>query len=204
MKKILFTLGLSMASLSAFAVNTPISELPAGDYELDKTHTSILFKVSHMGLSHYTGRFTDFDATLTLNPEDITKSKLVASVKPASIETEHQNYSSTNFNKELGEGAQWFNGLKFPQVTFKATKLTKTSETTGTMAGDFTMLGVTKPVTFDVTFNGAYASKPMANVPALGFSAKAIIKRSEWGMSTYVPNVGDDVTILIETELHKK
>ncbi len=205
MKKLLLSLGVSMAAVSAHAVNTPVSDLPAGDYILDKTHTSISFKVKHMGLSNYTARFNDFDATLTLDPSDITKSALMASVNPLSIETDFQHHSDEkDFNKKLGENADWFNGLKFPEVTFKATNLVKTSDNTGTMTGDFTMLGMTKPVAFDVTFNGAYASKPFANVPAMGFSAVANIKRSEWGFDTYVPNIGDDVQIIIETEFHKK
>mgnify|MGYP006263568459 CR=1 FL=1 len=205
MKKLLLTLGAGMMAVSAYASNTPVADLPAGDYVLDKGHTSITFKVKHMGLSNYTARFTDFDATLTLDPTDITKSALVASVNPLSVETDHALIDPEHkFNEKIGGGAEWLNGSKFPAITFKAASLQKTSDNTGTMSGDFTMLGITKPVTFDVTFNGAYMKKPFADVPALGFSAEGMIKRSDWGFSTYVPNIGDDVAIIIETEFHKK
>ncbi|WP_409999570.1 YceI family protein [Rhizobium leguminosarum] len=69
------------------------------------------------------------------------------------------------------------------------------------MTGDLTFRGQTRPVTMDVTFNGSMAEHSMDKTPKLGFFAIAKIKRSEWGLSLYVPAVSDEVTIPIETEL---
>ncbi|MCI5048940.1 MAG: YceI family protein [Rickettsiales bacterium] len=190
--------------MAAAADMTPANEMPAGEYTLDKTHASVTWKVNHLGLSNYTARFTDIDATLHYDPKDVTKSKVTATIDPLSIETDFPATEKEDFNMKLAEGEDWFNAGKFPAITFKSTKVSKTGENTGVMTGDLTMLGETKPVMFDVVFNGAYAKKPFSNAPAMGFSAKANIKRSDWGFDTYVPMIGDDITILLETEFGQK
>lgn len=182
---------------------TPLKQLPDGDYVLDKSHASLHFKVSHLGLSNYTARFTDFESTLTLDPAAPENSTITASVNPLSIETDYPKPEEKDFDKKLSEDEHWLNGLKFSKITFESTKLTRINANTGTLEGNLTMLGVTKPVSFDVTLNGAYENKPFANVPALGVSASGTIKRSEWGFDTYVPNIGDDVEIIMELEFHK-
>ncbi len=182
---------------------TPYAEMPAGNYSLDKTHASLTWKVSHMGLSNYTARFTDFDADLIFNPEDPTKSTLKVSVNPLSIKTDYPNAEKKDFDKELSTGTDWLNGNEYGQISFKSKSMTMNDDQTGTVTGDLTFLGVTKRVTLDVTFNGAFKQKPFAGIPALGFSATTSIKRSEWGLDTYVPAIGDNVDIIIETEFNK-
>jgi len=71
------------------------------------------------------------------------------------------------------------------------------------MAGMFIIGIFSKPLTLDVTFNGGYEKMPMMNIPAMGFSATGTLKRSNWGLTSYVPMIGDDVELLIETEFHK-
>jgi polyisoprenoid-binding protein YceI len=93
----------------------------------------------------------------------------------------------------------FFNVEKFPTMTFKSTKIEKTGEKTGKITGDLTLLGVTKPVTLDVTFNNA-AKHPMADEYHAGFTAEGTIKRSAFGMNFGVPMVGDDVKIHINVE----
>lgn len=204
MKKVLYT-ALAAATLVALpslshANPTPYSEMPAGVYELDEAHASLIWKVSHLGLSNYTARFTSFDAELTFDPESPENSSLVATIDPTSLETDYPYPEQKDFDEKLVKSEDWFNAPAFPKITFTSTGLTKTSETTGEMTGDLTFLGVTKPVTLDVTFNGAMAEQPFSKKPTLGFSARGVIKRSEWGMATYVPNIGDEVEIVIEAE----
>ncbi len=187
----------------AHAAETPLAELPAGVYSLDETHASLTWKVSHLGLSNYTARFTNFDADLTLDPAAPENSSLTATIDPMSIETDYPHVEKKDFNKKLATGEDWFNAVAHPQITFKSTALTKTSDTTGTMTGDLTFLGVTKPVTLDVTLNGAMASHPFTNQPALGFSARGSLERSDWGMEAYLPNIGNEVEIIIEAEFTK-
>lgn len=198
----LFLAALFLAPISAQAQTmTAIDKMPAGEYVLDQTHASLIWKVSHAGLTNYVARFTDLNATLKLDPKDVTKSKLVATVNPLSIETDYPNKKEKDFNKELATGEQWFNASKFPTIRFESTKIEKTGEKTGKVHGNLTLLGVTKPLTMDVTFNGAYAEQPFSKKPTLGFSATATLTRSDWGLDTYVPMIGDSVTLQIEAEL---
>ena len=205
MRKFLLALAVTMAlPMLACAQMTAAEQLPAGLYKLDKTHASVTWKVSHMGLSNYTARFTKIDADLAFDSVDPTKSRLTATIDPTSVRTDYPNAAEKDFDKELATGDKWFNGIQFPQIKFVSTRVEKTGEKTGKLYGDLTFLGVTKPLVLDVTFNGSYLKKPFAEVPALGFSATARLKRSDWGMGTYIPMIGDEVDLLIETEFHKE
>ena len=186
--------------VQAQAAQTLPQNMPAGVYNLDETHASIIWKVSHLGLSDYTARFTEFDADLTFDPATPENSSLTATINPLSVETDFPYPEKKDFDAVLAEGEDWFNGTAFPEITFVSTSIERTGDKTGIMTGDLTFLGVTKPLTFDVEFNGAMAQQPFSQKPTLGFSATGKMKRSDWGMSTYVPNIGDDVEILIEAE----
>jgi polyisoprenoid-binding protein YceI len=206
MKKISFLAAalLAFAPLTASAQEfTPISDLPAGTYQLDKSHASLTWKVSHAGLSNYTARFTNFDAAIKFDPKDLTKSSVTASIDPTSIQTDYPNAAEKDFNKELATGDKWFNAGKFPKITFESTKLEKTGKESGKLHGNVTLLGVTKPVVLDVTYNGGYAVQPFSQKPTIGFSATGVIKRSDFGFDTYVPAIGDNVQIIIEAEFAK-
>lgn len=182
------------------AQSTPLSEMPAGTYTLDKTHASLIWKVSHLGLSDYTARFTDFDAKIDFDPQNPTESKVTAEINPMSIETDYPYPEKKDFDTKLITSQDWFNAGEFPEITFTSTAIEQTGENTGTMTGTLDFLGVRKPVTLDVTFNKAMAKQPFSGQPALGFSARGTLMRSEWGMNTYVPNIGDEVEIIIEAE----
>jgi len=203
LKPLMMTAALLLTPAAAMAQMTPLAEMPSGAYELDKSHASVTWKVSHLGLSNYTARFAKMDAKLVFDAKDPSKSTLVATVDPTSIRTDYPNAAEKDFDKKLSTGDEWFNAGKFPEIKFESTKVEKTGEKTGKVHGTLTMLGVSKPLVLDVTFNGAYLKKPFADVPGLGFSATTKLKRSDWGFSTYVPNIGDEVEVLIEVEFHK-
>jgi polyisoprenoid-binding protein YceI len=188
--------------------------VPAGDYVIDKTHASLAFKLQHLGMADYTARFKTIDATITLDPANISASKVVASVDTASVVTDYPgDYKATHaksgfasWDEDLAKSTNFFNAGQFPQATFSSTGIAVTGERTARITGDLTLLGVTKPMTLDVTFRGEHAAHPMAGVPALGFSATGVFKRSEFGMAYLTQNniVGDDVTLVIEAEFLKK
>ena len=187
---------------TACAQVSQTDKVMGGTYALDKTHASITWKVMHLGLSNYTARFTDFDATLRVNGDDITQSQLEVTVNPLSVETDYPNPEQEDFNKKLALGKEWFNAGKYPTISFVSTSIEKTSNTTATLHGDLTFLGVTKPLSLNVTYNGYYQSKPFTDKPALGFSAAGTLKRSDWGMNTNMPFIGDEVALLIEAEFN--
>ena len=191
---------LALMPLSAKAQTTPIAELPAGTYELDKTHASITWKVMHMGLANYTARFNTFDSTVVLDPAAIENSSVTVDISPMSIETDYPNPEKEDFDKKLATGENWFNAGANPTIKFVSKTIEKTGENTANITGDLTFLGVTKPVTLDATLNGAMASHPFTKKAAFGISAHTTIKRSDWGMSGGLPHVGDDVDVMIEAE----
>lgn len=191
------------AQLLSMPEMTPLEQMPGGTYQLDKTHASVTWKISHLGLSRYTARFTKFDAKLTMDVKDPSKSQLVASVYPMSVATDFPFVSETDFDQTLATGKEWFNADRFPEIRFVSKRIQITGKNTGKIFGELTLLGKTKPLDMNVTFNGAYRKKFLTNVPALGFSATASLQRSDWGFTTLIPIVGDRVDILIEAEFDK-
>jgi len=175
--------------------------VPAGEYGLDKTHASLTWQINHLGLSSYTARFATYDATINLNPAEPTKSSVSVTIDPKSVRTdfpfpEKENFDAIIADKFLQAGAH-------PTITFQSTGLTATGATTGKMTGNLTLLGVTRPVTMDVTLNGAM-EHPFRKVPALGFSATGTFKRSEFGSKDLQGPIGDDIKLIIEAEFLKK
>lgn len=199
MKYAFFILALLMAPSYAIA-DAKLSAMPSGIYDLDPTHASITWKVDHLGLSKYTARFTKFTSKIKYDNTDPMNSQVIAEIDPTSIETDYPATEEKDFNKKLIEDTSWFNSNKFPTIKFRSTGLEKTSETTADLTGDLTFLGVKKPITLNVTFNKALGNHPFKNKPAFGFSATGTLKRSDFGMDTYLPNIGDDVEIIIEAE----
>lgn len=194
-----FTLTLTPFALQAAetAASAPsVAASPAGKYTLDKSHASIVFSINHLGFSNYKGRFNDFDATLFLDPKNVDKSTVKVTVNIASVDTN---------NDEL-EGKlksdKFFDAKKFAVATFTSTKLVKTTETTGKLYGDLSLHGITRPITLDVTLQGT-GENPYSKKHTIGFAALGTIKRSEFGVTEYVPYVGDEVTLIIDAEFAK-
>lgn len=194
---------LALLATTALAADAPppasndISKAPAGVYALEKSHASITFKVMHMGFAAYTMRFNDFDASVTLDPAAPEKSSVKATIKPASLDSNNAKLT------EHTATADFFNVAKYPTITFASTSIEKTGANTGKIHGDLTMLGVTKPVVLDATFNGG-GEHPMMKKYDIGFSATTTIKRSDFGMNWGIPMVGDDVHAAIEVEFLKQ
>lgn len=194
-----------LVAVAALSLGATVSlaeklDVPAGTYKLDPTHASLTWKVDHLGLSSYTARFTKFDATLEFDPAAMDKSKLSVTVDPMSIRTDYPLAETKDFDKKLATDPEYFNAEFFSDITFTSTAIEMTGDKTAKVTGDLTLLGETKPVTIDVTLNGAMAEQPFVKKPALGFSGKTVIKRSEFGFTKLIPMIGDDVTLLIEAE----
>lgn len=150
-----------------------------------------------MGFSHYTLRFNGLDGGFTYDPANWQATKVTFTVDPKSVDT-----NDGAFNKQI---AGYFEADKFPAIAFVSTGLQGGADGKGTMTGDLTLHGVTKPVTLDVTFDGAgHGVTPLGT--RLGFSGSTQIKRSDFGISNFVLNqfTGDEVDVIFEVEFEKK
>lgn len=185
------------------ATPAPVAtDVPAGTYRLDKTHATLHFRVSHLGFSNYTAAFTDFDAELQLDPKNPEASSVTARVNPKSLSLPAPPKGFVD--ELLGKG--WLNAAEFPEITFKSTKVELTGADTARITGDFSLHGVTAPLTLEAKFNGGYIGHEYDPNARIGFSAKGSLKRSAHGVSYGIPapgttmGVSDDVEVIIEAE----
>jgi polyisoprenoid-binding protein YceI len=181
-------------------------DVPAGDYKMDPAHSSLIFRVDHMGFSKYTLRFRRFDARLRFDPRNLTATQLTATVDPRSIETDFPD-PKYNFNAELA-GPQWLDAAKFPEIAFRTTRVEDLGNQAMRVHAELSMRGVTRPIVLDATYNGGYVGHPMDPHARVGFSARGVLRRSEFGISGGIPpaggnmGVGDQVAIVIESEFN--
>ncbi|MEM7694235.1 MAG: YceI family protein [Pseudomonadota bacterium] len=164
-------------------------------YELDPSHMSIVFNADHIGYGNTWGMFLKASGSFMFDEEALTVSDLKVEVDTDSVFSNHDRRDGHLRN------ADFLDTGNFPVATFVMTDNEKLSDTTGTITGDLTLIGETRPVTLDVTLNkiGPY---PFGNNYVVGVTASTTIKRSEWGMSYAVDNglVGDEVPLIIEVE----
>lgn len=183
------------------AAFTPPDLLP-GTYKIDPDHSTIVFRVDHVGMSNFTAQFHDFTGALVLDPANPEASSVDVVVDVASLRTPVR--SVPGFDQTL-TGPEWLDGGAHPKITFKSTKVTKTGPDTADITGDFTLKGVTKPIVLKAKFNSGYKPNAMDGA-RVGFSATTSFKRSDFGISYGIPapgtkmGVSDEVQVAIETE----
>lgn len=198
---------LASALLAAtFAVSAPIiaqqaehnaTQIQAGNYAVDSSHTLVRFAVEHFGISEFFGTLPGASGTLSIDPKAVSSAKLDVSVPVSTVSTT---------NKTLDEelvSADWFDAAKYPTMRFVSTKVVKTGANSADVTGNLTLHGVTKPVTLKATFHAA-AVNPMKKVYSLGFNASGTIKRADFGVTKYVPMVSDETTIAITAAFEKQ
>ncbi|MDO0847402.1 YceI family protein [Xanthomonas campestris pv. campestris] len=178
---------------AADASTAPAVQMASGTYTLDPTHTDVLAQWSHFGFSNPTAHFGNVDGTLVYDAADVTKSTVQVTLPLSGL-----NSFTAKFDEHLKSG-DFFDAAKFPSATFKSTKVESAGTNKLTVTGDLTIKDQTRPVVLDVTLNGA-GEHPMKKVPAAGFDATTTIKRSDFGVGQYAPNVSDEVKIRITTE----
>lgn len=174
------------------------------NFEFDKAHTNILFAVNHLGLSNFYGQFNDFDGNLVFDQEQPANSKVEVTIRTASVDTDVPKLDEHLLAEDF------FDAARFPTISFKSKTVSKVSKSRYHVLGDLTLHGVTREVTLLATLNHI-GEHPLSKLLEkykgayyTGFSATAVIRRSEFGIESYVPNVADEVNIRIETELRRK
>lgn len=168
-----------------------LTELRAGEYQLDKMHSYLLFRIDHLGLSKIIGRFNEIDATLDFNPANPESLILNGVISANSIDLNNQDLEST-----LQE-TDWFNTALFPQLTFNSESITVLDSGQFEISGTFSMRGVSRPLTLTAKFNGG-ADNLITRKYTIGFSASTKLNRSDYGMDAFSAFAGDE----IEIELH--
>jgi len=162
-------------------------------YKIDPNHTNVLASWTHFGFSRPTVNFGQADGTIVYDAENVGASSVQVTLPlkglSAFAEDFYDHLTSTD----------WFDAAKYPDATFKSTAVEAAGEGKLKVTGDLTVKGVTKPVVLDVTLNNA-AEHPMGKRAAIGFDASATVKRSDFGLGKYAPNVSDEVALRITTE----
>ncbi|MDX2237687.1 MAG: YceI family protein [Hyphomonadaceae bacterium] len=175
--------------------------VPTGAYRLDRNHASVLFRIRHMDLAWFTGRFDTIEATLELNGERPELSKLNAQIGAASV---NSGVLADNGERRFdGVIARALGAETSPQITFASTAIERTDATHARVTGDLTLNGQTHPATLDVTFDGARVDPLRGGAMVLGFSAYGTIDRTQWSVSDWRAFTGEIVQIVIEAELVK-
>lgn len=164
------------------------------NYNLDPEHTSVLFHISHFGFSNPSGKWYA-KGTLKLDSDNPANSQVNVTIPIADIDTGI---------KELDEHLLkpvFFDAAKYPTATFVSNKVTLTGKETADVQGILTLHGVSKPITLHVTLNKAGIS-PLTDDKTVGFSAYGQLLRSDFGMNSFSPGIGDEVKLSIEAEAH--
>lgn len=187
---------LATTAFLALSLSSGTAAAGPARFELDPAHTSVFFTVTHVGYAATLGIFGTVSGSFTYDADTRNLSDVLVDIDAASIDT-----FDTARNEHL-RNQDFLDVSDHPQITFRASEGTATGDTSGTVTGDLTILGQTRPVTLNVTLNKAEAYPFGHQRFVLGLSLDTSIERSDFGMSYGVDNglVGDTVTIRVETE----
>jgi polyisoprenoid-binding protein YceI len=165
-------------------------------YTTDANHTFAQFEYNHLGFSNQTSRFNTVNGTVTIDPV-AKKGSADITIDTKSIDT-----GSTIFNSHI-QGEDFLSTTQFPTASFQSSDMIFKGDKPVALKGVLTLKGASKPVTLKIT-NFDCKKHPMTGVEYCGANAETKVKRTEFNMGKYAPNVGDDVTIMIAIEAAKK
>ena len=181
----------ALACATAFGVQAaPVT------YDIENNHTFPKFEVSHNGFSFHTGTFTKTTGKIVLDMEAKTGSMDV-SIDTTALST------GVGVMEAALKGKDFFNTEQFPTMTYKGTRFNFEGDKLASVDGEFTLLGVTRPLSLTVT-NFVCGQHPRSKKEQCGANAVAQLKRSDYGMKAYTPIIGDDIKLMIQTEAYKQ
>jgi polyisoprenoid-binding protein YceI len=189
MRTFLFTASVAVVAFLGLA-----SIATADDYAIDTAHSSVSFKIEHMGLSYVHGRFNSFTGSFKLDSSDPANNSFKLEIKSQSVDT-NNGARDTHL-----KSPEYFNARQHASVSFKSTSV-KPVEGGYEVSGDLTLRGETKPVTF--TLKGGKTAQ-MQGATHIGFATDFVIKRSDFAVGKPSPALGDEVFVSIGLEGVKK
>ncbi len=181
---------IASAARAAGPANPDPTAVQAGAYTVEPVHTRIGFSLSHMGFSTWYGDFTGATGSLTLDPARPSSDRLSITLPIASVST-----TNAKLDGELKSPA-WLDATQFPTASFASSQVTPTGPGQADVMGQLTLHGVTRPLTLHVKFNGA-GINPLNKAYTVGFDARGVIKRSDFGVVKNVPLIGDEVNLTL-------
>ena len=180
-------LGFAVTSIATISVAKPV------DYMIDPTHTATVFTWNHFGFSTPSANFSDIQGTISVDNAKPANSAVNVTIPLSSLNT---NVKALD---EHLKNADFFDAEKYPNITFKSTKVQAVGNNKYKITGNLTVKNVTKPVVLDAVLN-KQGVHPMTKAESIGFNATTSFDRSAFGVGAYVPNVGDKITVNITTE----
>jgi polyisoprenoid-binding protein YceI len=172
---------------------TALAQAAPVTYKLDPGHTMVLFSWSHFGFSHPTANLGLGEGTLVFDPQHPEQASVEVTLPMSGLDT-HVPALDEHLAKP-----DFLDSAKYPLATYKSTRVEPLGKDHFRITGDLTVHGVTRPVVLDATLN-KIGKHPMSGKPSIGFDATGVLKRSDFGVAAYVPNVGDEISLRITTE----
>ncbi|MDZ7709783.1 MAG: YceI family protein [Roseovarius sp.] len=166
-------------------------------YELDPSHSQVVFTYNHLGFSTTTGMFSGFEGEITFDENDPAASSVEVSMPVMSMFTGWEKREAHFMSDEF------FGATEGDMVTFTSTGIEVTGEDTALITGDLTMNGITKSVVLDTVMNQKSDAHPMNNRPWMGFDANTTLKRTDFELGKFAPYVSDEVEVMISIEAGK-
>lgn len=187
-------------TLGALALAVPIAVTAAPEtYSIDSIHSFPHFAVDHLGVTTIWGRFDRMAGKFTID-RAAKQGGLDLAIDTASVSTGDADRGARPRSRDDHlRSADFFNVAEFPRMTYKATEVTFNGDSPAEVAGQLTLLGVTRPVTLKI---GRWVCKdhPFSKKPMCGGEASAVLKRTDFGMKYGVPAVGDEIRVVIGFE----
>lgn len=177
-------------SLAAEGQTTPPPILKT--YEIDPTHTYVLWHIDHFGFSKPSGKWMA-EGTIGFDKNQLKNSNVNVTINTTDITT-----GITRLDDHI-KSKEFLDVVQFPKATFVSTSIESTDNQTAKVNGNLTVHGVTKSVTLDVIINKSEPS-PLTQKQTIGFSGFTKLKRSDFGINAYLPGLSDDVDIEIQGE----
>ena len=184
----------------SFAAAALLAAAPlyAATYTFEPQHTQGVIRWNHLGFANPTAQFNNVEGSLDFDPAEPTRSSVMVTIPLTSMST-----GVPDLNDDF-RSSDFFDFARFPTATFKSRKVEKgATPDTLKVSGDLSVHGITKPVALDVTIN-KIGTNPRNHVPTVGFEAMATLKRSDFGLGLYVPQVSDEIQIHITAEAAEK